>query len=600
VKVSRPTYVMRRRGVLLILAVSTLVACTSAQQVTQDTEIDVERTTQGTERLESADVTKLSETKQTGKEVAEENEVPSTSPETGSTSVSAEESSPSTSTGELASSTVAPTTSRPPGSAGTTSVPATTPSRTPAPTSTTIRPNTTSTTAVPSSSVPSSPSTPDAGADSSLDETIQVLDDFEGYATGDRVPPTWFNYGMAGGGVSVVGVSDQRARAGQSGSNQMLAWGYDASRAPGYGGVGKEYGSPQNWTQYSGIKFWFYGSGEGGRLQVEIGEDKTTDVERYRAPAFTDNQAGWRVVRVPFDSFTPASWNPTPGNEVLDLVSVENVVIAVNSGATIAGVAIDDVSLYRVGSSSTTTTTIPQQGNWPPTQLVWSDEFNRSGIDSSNWRYDIGGWGWGNGEAQYYTSRPENARVEDGALIIEALREDYQGSAYTSARLLSQNLREFQYGRIEARVKVPSGSGTWPAFWMLGTGLGQPGRTWPNVGEIDILEYVGREPNTVIGALHGPGYSGGNAIDQWSYRASPIADDWHVVAVEWNYEGIKWFLDGSQFHSVLRTEVPGEWVFDQPFFIILNLAIGGTLGGAIDPALQFPLRYYVDYVRVYQ
>ena len=583
-KVSRPTYVMRRQGVSLILAVSTLVACTSAQQVTQDTEIDVERTTQGTERLESADVTKLSETEETGIAVAEENEARSASTETvASSDVPPVSTVPSASNG-------------PSGSALTTSTLVADPSTTSSSTPSTVRPTTSSTSTVPESA----PSSPTPGTDDVANETVQLLDDFEGYATGDRVPPTWFNYGMAGGGVSVVGVSDQRARAGQSGSNRMLAWGYDASRAPGYGGVGKEYGSPQNWTQYSGIKFWFYGSGEGGRLQVEIGEDKTTDVERYRAPAFTDNQAGWRVVRVPFDSFTPASWNPTPGNEVLDLVSVENVVIAVNSGATIAGVAIDDVSLYRVGSSSTATTTIPQQGNWPPTQLVWSDEFNGSGIDSSNWRYDIGGWGWGNGEAQYYTSRPENARVEDGALIIEALREDYQGSAYTSARLLSQNLREFQYGRIEARVKVPSGSGTWPAFWMLGTGLGQPGRTWPNVGEIDILEYVGREPNTVIGALHGPGYSGGNAIDQWSYRASPIADDWHVVAVEWNYEGIKWFLDGSQFHSVLRTEVPGEWVFDQPFFIILNLAIGGTLGGAIDPALQFPLRYYVDYVRVYQ
>lgn len=583
-KVSRPTYVMRRQGVSLILAVSTLVACTSAQQVTQDTEIDVERTTQGTERLESADVTKLSETEETGIAVAEENEARSASTETvASSDVPPVSTVPSASNG-------------PSGSALTTSTLVADPSTTSSSTPSTVRPTTSSTSTVPESA----PSSPTPGTDDVANETVQLLDDFEGYATGDRVPPTWFNYGMAGGGVSVVGVSDQRARAGQSGSNRMLAWGYDTNRDPGYGGVGKEYGSPQNWTQYSGIKFWFYGSGEGGRLQVEIGEDKTTDVERYRAPAFTDNQSGWRVVRVPFDSFTPASWNPTPGNEVLDLVSVENVVIAVNSGATIAGVAIDDVSLYRVGSSSTTTTTIPQQGNWPPTQLVWSDEFKGSGINSSNWRYDIGGWGWGNGEAQYYTSRPENARVEDGALIIEALREDYQGSAYTSARLLSQNLREFQYGRIEARVKVPSGSGTWPAFWMLGTGLGQPGRTWPNVGEIDILEYVGREPNTVIGALHGPGYSGGNAIDQWSYRASPIADDWHVVAVEWNYEGIKWFLDGSQFHSVLRTEVPGEWVFDQPFFIILNLAIGGTLGGAIDPALQFPLRYYVDYVRVYQ
>ena len=446
-------------------------------------------------------------------------------------------------------------------------------------------------------STPTQPETPDVD---DVNETTQLLDDFENYGTGDSVPPTWFNYGNAGGGVSLVGVAETRARTGQSGDNKLLAWGFDAVSDPGYGGVGKEYASPQNWSQYSGVKFWFYGSGEGGSLQVEIGEDKTSDVERYRGGAFTDNHVGWKIVRVPFDSFSPASWNPTPGNEVLDLVSVENIVFAVNSGATTAGVAIDEVSLYVDASSSTTTTTVPQTDTSPPTDLVWSDEFNGSGINTSNWRYDIGGWGWGNGESQYYTNRQENARVEDGALVIEAHREDYLGSSYTSARLLSQNLREFQYGRIEARVKVPRGTGTWPAFWMLGTGLGEPGRVWPDVGEIDILEYVGREPNVVIGALHGPGYSGGNAIDQWSYQSSAIADDWHVVAVEWNYSGITWFLDGVQFHSVSRNDPPGEWVFDQPFFIILNLAIGGTLGGAIDPTLEFPLRYYVDYVRVYQ
>jgi beta-glucanase (GH16 family) len=135
---------------------------------------------------------------------------------------------------------------------------------------------------------------------------------------------------------------------------------------------------------------------------------------------------------------------------------------------------------------------------------------------------------------------------------------------------------------------------------MLGTGLGQPGRTWPDVGEIDILEYVGREPNVVIGALHGPGYSGGNAIDQWSLQSAPLAGTWHVVAVEWNYNGITWFLDGNEFHHVSRDDPPGAWVFDQDFFIILNLAIGGTLGGDVDPNLVFPLRYEIDYVRVYQ
>ena len=530
---------------------------------------------------------------------------PSTTPDASANDSASTDSTSGTSplvTASSADSTTAPnaSSSGTSTSVATTSVPVeVSTSTTQPPTTSTTQPSTnesTTTSSMPATT-PTQPETPDVD---DVNEETQLLDDFESYGTGDSVPSTWFNYGNAGGGVSLVGVAETRARTGQSGDNKLLAWGFDAVSDPGYGGVGKEYASPQNWSQYSGLKFWFYGSGEGGSLQIEIGEDKTSDVERYRGGAFTDNQVGWKIVRVPFDSFSPASWNPTPGNEVLDLVSVENIVFAVNSGATTAGVAIDEVSLYVDASSSTTTTTVPQTDTSPPTDLVWSDEFNGSGINTSNWRYDIGGWGWGNGESQYYTNRQENARVEDGALVIEAHREDYLGSSYTSARLLSQNLREFQYGRIEARVKVPAGTGTWPAFWMLGTGLGEPGRVWPDVGEIDILEYVGREPNVVIGALHGPGYSGGNAIDQWSYQSSAIADDWHVVAVEWNYSGITWFLDGVQFHSVSRNDPPGEWVFDQPFFIILNLAIGGTLGGAIDPTLEFPLRYYVDYVRVYQ
>ena len=206
------------------------------------------------------------------------------------------------------------------------------PSSTGGPTTTSFAPATTTT----------QPQTP---AVDDVSETMQLLDDFESYGTSDSVPTTWFNYGNAGGGVSMVGVTDSRVRSGQLGDNKLLAWGFDAVSDPGYGGVGKEYASPQNWSQYSGVKFWFYGSGEGGSLQIEIGEDKTSDVERYRGGAFTDNQVGWQIVRVPFDSFSPASWNPTPGNEVLDLVSVENIVFAVNSGATTAGVAIDDVSL---------------------------------------------------------------------------------------------------------------------------------------------------------------------------------------------------------------------------------------------------------------
>lgn len=428
-----------------------------------------------------------------------------------------------------------------------------------------------------------------------------MLENFEEYAPADGVPASWFNYGNAGGGVSVVAVGDPRSYGGQATDNQVLAWGFDATRDPGYGGVGKEFARPVDWSEYEGIQFRLFGSGEGGQLQVEIGEDLTSDVERYRSYTFRDNTPGWRLIRIPFAAFGPAAWNPVPGNGRLDLLSVENIVFAANAGASVMGIAIDDLAVYGDSGDSSPVTSVPPSNSDGEIQLVWSDEFNGTTIDRSNWRFDIGGWGWGNGESQYYTDRLENARVENGALVIEARRENFGGSEYTSARLLSQGLREFQYGRIEARVKVPAGVGTWPAFWMLGTGFGQdPSRTWPDVGEIDIMEYVGREPSSVIGALHGPGYSGANGLATRAPQNFRIADDWHVFAVEWDATGISWFIDGSQFARVTPGDVAGGWVFDQPFFLILNLALGGTLGGSIDPELEFPLRYLVDYVRVYQ
>jgi beta-glucanase (GH16 family) len=244
---------------------------------------------------------------------------------------------------------------------------------------------------------------------------------------------------------------------------------------------------------------------------------------------------------------------------------------------------------------------VPPQGM----ELVWSDEFDGDAIDRSNWTYDLGGWGWGNGEAQHYTDRPDNSRTENGLLVIELRQERYEDSYYTSARLKSQGLREFQYGRIEARVKVPSGAGTWPAFWMLGSNFEQDAELeanrWPFVGEIDIMEYVGREPDLVLGTVHGPGYSGAGGLTRWNRQDYDIADDFHTFAIEWDVDGIRWFYDDEMYFDLGRERVGDrEWVFDRPFFIILNLALGGTLGGNIALDLDFPVHYYVDYVRVYQ
>jgi beta-glucanase (GH16 family) len=239
-------------------------------------------------------------------------------------------------------------------------------------------------------------------------------------------------------------------------------------------------------------------------------------------------------------------------------------------------------------------------------ELVWSDEFDGDTIDPSNWTYDIGGWGWGNGEAQYYTDRPENARVENGLLVIEARQERFEDKYYTSARLITQGLQAFQYGRIEARMKVPEGAGLWPAFWMLGNDFSRDSNdpfasNWPHVGEVDIMEYVGREPNLVMGTVHGPGYSGAGGLGRWNRQEHDIADEFHTFAVEWSENEISWFYDGELYFT-LTPEVVGEreWVFNKQFFLLLNLAVGGQFAGTIGLDTKFPANLYVDYVRVYQ
>ena len=243
-----------------------------------------------------------------------------------------------------------------------------------------------------------------------------------------------------------------------------------------------------------------------------------------------------------------------------------------------------------------TATPIPPLEGWT---LVWHDEFEDAQINRQNWTFDLGGNGWGNGEMQYYTDRPDNARVENGLLVIEARQEKYEGSYYTSARLKSQGLQEFQYGRLEARLKVPEGKGFWPAFWMLGSNFPQAG--WPDCGEIDIREYVGKEPDLIMGTLHGPGYSGALGLSKWNRQTYNIADDFHTYAIEWDKDQITWFYDGSAYHTVTREDVGDRvWAFDQPFFFIMNLAVGGTLGGMVSPQTVFPSQYLVDYVRVYE
>lgn len=277
------------------------------------------------------------------------------------------------------------------------------------------------------------------------------------------------------------------------------------------------------------------------------------------------------------------------------------------SGAASGAHALKAIARDSSGNSATSSVVSITVSNPPPLagwQLVWADEFtqpNGTSPDSSKWTNDIGGWGWGNGELQYYTARTNNARIENGHLVIEAKAENYLGSSYTSARLLTQNKWAWTYGRMEARIKVPRTQGIWPAFWMLGTNITGAGAVgWPTCGEIDIMEHIGREPKKVYGTVHGPGYSGGGGVGG-SYTFVPdVADDFRVFAVEWTTNQIKWFVDGIQYFTVTPVSIGGNtWVFDHNHFLLLNVAVGGGWPGSPDETTLLPQSMLVDYVRVY-
>ncbi|HZU12975.1 MAG TPA: family 16 glycosylhydrolase [Chloroflexota bacterium] len=245
----------------------------------------------------------------------------------------------------------------------------------------------------------------------------------------------------------------------------------------------------------------------------------------------------------------------------------------------------------------------PGPSGW---QLAWSDEFNGpagAAPDPSVWGHDTGGGGWGNHELEYYTSSTDNAALDgQGNLLITVRKADpsqnlscwYGDCQYTSARLLTEGNVAFGYGRIEARIKIPSGAGYWPAFWLLGTNINQVG--WPQCGETDIMENVGRLPTTLYGTLHGPGYEGAGYGGSYDSPA-PLAADYHVYAVDWTPNQVSWSIDGQTYFTAKRSSVPGQWVFSHPMFVILNVAVGGDFGQAVDPSTVFPQSMAVDYVR---
>ena len=238
--------------------------------------------------------------------------------------------------------------------------------------------------------------------------------------------------------------------------------------------------------------------------------------------------------------------------------------------------------------------------------LVWSDEFTNPQLDTSKWVYDIGGGKWGNQELEYYTDQPQNVSIQDGKLAITARQEKHTDTNktiwnFTSGRIKTQGKFTQTYGRFEARIKVPFGQGIWPAFWMLGEDIAKV--DWPNCGEIDIMENIGKEPAIVHGTIHGPGYSGAGGIgDIYTLpQGQRFADDFHIFAVEWEPHAIRFYVDNNLYATRTPAELPPgkKWVYDHPFFLLLNLAVGGDWPGNPDTSTMFPQTMLVDYVRVY-
>jgi beta-glucanase (GH16 family) len=296
-------------------------------------------------------------------------------------------------------------------------------------------------------------------------------------------------------------------------------------------------------------------------------------------------------------------------------VSANEKVAAVETSGKITAIAYGKTSIRAVDVTHSDLThsveascEVSVEENARTYELIWSEEFDGTSINTDNWNYETGGAGWGNKELQYYTNRLLNARIENGCLIIEAKKENYQTNSYTSARLTTQNKKFITYGKVEARICLPSGQGTWPAFWMM------PNKSvfggWPRSGEIDIMEHIGSDPQMISHAVHTQQASGGRC---WSSRGyyDNVENDFHIYAIEWIKEyqngndAIIFYVDGVQTaiknQGNYLTSTYSDWPFTEDFYVILNLAIGGTMGGTVnDRIFDNPVQMKVDYVRIYK
>jgi beta-glucanase (GH16 family) len=244
-------------------------------------------------------------------------------------------------------------------------------------------------------------------------------------------------------------------------------------------------------------------------------------------------------------------------------------------------------------------------GSYPGLSLAWSDEFDGPALNTAAWSHQNGDGcpslcGWGNNELEYYTDRPDNLFFQDGKLVIEAKREDFGGKSYTSSKILTSGKKTFKFGRIDIRARLPKGKGIWPALWLLPQDNVYGG--WPRSGEIDLMELVGHEPNKVYGTLHyGPGPGSTQTSRGYTLPSGNFSDEFHVFSVEWKQDQIKWYVDNNLYSTVNRADIGSlNWPFNEQFFLIFNLAVGGNWPGNPDATTYVPQWMIVDYIRVYQ
>jgi len=239
--------------------------------------------------------------------------------------------------------------------------------------------------------------------------------------------------------------------------------------------------------------------------------------------------------------------------------------------------------------------------SYPGYTEAWAEEFDGSEINTSWWTHEIGNSGWGNNELQYYTDDAKNSFLSGGNLVIEAIKENFNGAPYTSARMITKDKKLFTHGRIDVRAILPEGQGIWPAIWMLGNNISSVG--WPACGEIDIMELVGHEPGTVHGTAHwgpqGQSWSTYVGDDYKLPSGEKYSDEFHVFSIIWEPGKIDWYVDDTKFHTIRQSDVNVTYPFDREFFFILNIAVGGNWPGNPDASTQFPQRMTIDYIRVF-